>query len=67
MTELLTTRQAAALCGVAPGTIRSWASRGLLDRAGLDGRGHPLYRQLDVARAEAATRDHAGRTFGQAA
>lgn len=59
---LLTGPEAAALCNVAAATVRSWRRRGLLQVVGLDESGHPLYRQLDVARAEAATRRRAGRT-----
>jgi hypothetical protein len=67
MDELLTGPQAAELCGVSPITIRSWRHRGLLNAAGLDERGRPLYEQLAVARAEKATRKKAGRTLGQQA
>jgi DNA-binding transcriptional MerR regulator len=58
---LLTGPEAAALCGVATSTIRSWHRRGRLPVSGLDEQGRPMYRQLDVARAEAATRRRAGR------
>lgn len=58
---LLTGPEAALLCRVATATIRSWRRRGLLEPAGLDTQGRPLYRQLDIARAEAATRRRAGR------
>lgn len=58
---LLTGPEAALLCQVATATIRSWRRRGLLAAAGLDAQGRPLYRQLDIARAEAATRRRAGR------
>lgn len=64
---LLTTVEAAKLCRVKPGTVRQWVNRGHLDYA-RDDDGEPLtrdgvrvFRQLDVARAEHATRDHAGR------
>ena len=65
--ELLTGPQAADLCGVGPATIRQWKCRGLLAPAGLDERGRPLYRQLDVALAEKATRKRAGRNYVQRA
>jgi hypothetical protein len=58
---LLTGPQAATLCGVDPATIRSWRFRGLIEPAGLDSKGRPLYSQLAIARAEARTRDRAGR------
>lgn len=64
---LLTTAEAARLCRVKPGTIRLWVHRGHLAYA-VDENGQPLlrdglrvFRQLDVVRAEHATRDHAGR------
>lgn len=58
---LLSTVQAARLCRVEPATVRSWAHRGLIQPAGLDDRRRPLYDQLTIARAEAATRAKAGR------
>jgi DNA-binding transcriptional MerR regulator len=58
---LLYGSEVAKLCGVEPPTVRSWRHRNLLTPAGLDPRGRPLYRQLDAARAEAATRSKAGR------
>lgn len=61
--SLLTTAEAANTAGVTVTTIRSWVNRGHLEAAGLNERGHPLYRLLDVAKAEAATRDHARRTW----
>ncbi|MFG2589067.1 MerR family transcriptional regulator [Streptomyces sp. NPDC048438] len=75
-TELLTTAQAAAhadrgrqllsagAAHIRPCTIRQWASRGRLERAGLTEAGHPLYRLADVARAELATRSAALRLVG---
>jgi hypothetical protein len=52
---LLTVEQAADAAHVRPETIWQWDSRGLLARAGeVDGR--PLYAELDVLQAEAATR-----------
>ncbi|MFE0243272.1 MerR family transcriptional regulator [[Kitasatospora] papulosa] len=75
-TELLTTAQAAAHANKArqylsagaahirPTTIRDWASRGHLPRAGLTEAGHPMYRLVDVARAERATRSRALRLVG---
>lgn len=36
-----------------------------LERAGLNERGKPMYRLLDVARAERATRKRAGRNYPQ--
>lgn len=67
MDQLLTGPQAAKLCGVSPITIRSWKRRRILEPAGLDERGRPLYRHLDVALAERSTRDRAHRVPGQRA
>lgn len=67
MDELLTGPQAAELCGVSPTTIRSWNHRGLIEPAGLDERGRPLYTQLGIAQAEARTRQRAGRQLPAAA
>lgn len=60
--DLVSTNAAATAAGVAPGTIRSWASRGLLVAAVRRG-GKPLYRVLDVLDAErdARGRDQSGR------
>lgn len=75
-TDLLTTAQAAAhadrarqllsagAAHIRPTTIRDWASRGHLTRAGLTKAGHPLYRLADVAEAEYATRGRALRLVG---
>jgi len=49
---LLTTAQAAEVAGVKIGRIRQWNNRGHLERAGLDERGWPLYRALDVAKCK---------------
>ena len=57
----ITTDQAAAMARVQVGTIRAWVARGHLAKAGLDERGHNLYRPLDVARAEAKLRKAARR------
>lgn len=60
---LLTVAEAAQHCGVKPVTIRQWRHRGHLpiatDEHGNklhDHRGRPLFRLLDVARAEFKTR-----------
>jgi DNA-binding transcriptional MerR regulator len=59
----LTTRDAAMHCQVRPVTIRAWVARGHLRAADHTAQGHPLYRLLDVARAEAATRTAARRVL----
>jgi DNA-binding transcriptional MerR regulator len=60
----LDTAGAAELAGVKPQTISMWVARGHLTPAGRDGRGRPVYRQQDVARAERATRAGARRNVG---
>lgn len=60
--DLITTNDAATLCGVTVEAIRKWASRGQLAAAGIDERGRKLYRLIDVAKAERATRRRARRT-----
>lgn len=63
--SLITAKEAAALCGVSAVTIRTWSSRGYIDTRGegqklepkgRDRQGRNLYRLLDVAKAENATR-----------
>lgn len=61
---LLTTAQAAKLAGIAPGTMRCWASRGWISPAGLDERGHPLYKAADVRQAEREVRERGIATSG---
>jgi hypothetical protein len=68
--SLVLASEAAGLCGVAEVTIRRWAHRGYVDRTGTrqtllvsgkDTRGRNLYRLLDIAKAERATRERARR------
>lgn len=62
--SLVTAEEAATICGVRSVTVRQWASRGYgpakcktrLPQCGIDDRGRKLYRLLDVAKAEHATR-----------
>ena len=61
LNELISSSEAARLCGVALNTITTWRTRGLIEPSGLDDRGRPLYRFIDIARAERATRDRARR------
>lgn len=61
--SLVTATEAAAHAGVKAATVRSWASRGHLAASGEDDHGRPLYKLLDVVKAERATRDHARRSY----
>lgn len=56
--NLITATEAATLCGVTTAAVTNWSARGRLQVRGLDEKGRKLYRLLDVARAERATRDH---------
>lgn len=49
---LLTVPEAAEVAGVEKDRIRKWDRRGHLERAGLNGRGWPVYRALDVAKCK---------------
>ena len=62
--RLLTTAEAAEAAHVTEGTIRDWARarNPLITPAARDGDGRPLYRELDVLRAEARTRRKARET-----
>jgi hypothetical protein len=57
---------AAELAGVPEGTVRQWKSRHHLEPAAMDGR-RPLFRKIDVLRAEAATERLGRRRATQAA
>lgn len=58
---MLTTAQAATICGVTAATIRKWAQLGHIEAVGLDRAGRKLYRLIDVARYEKQTRVASGR------
>lgn len=62
--RLLTARQAAALIGVEPATIRRWVARGYLTPWPMPGRAH-LFREIDVLVAERDTRRRGGKHGGQ--
>lgn len=71
---LWTVAEAAGHAGVTEATVRSWAYRGHLPvarntegREIRDGHGRPRFWPLDVARAEARTRQRARRTIQTAA
>ena len=57
----LTATQAAAYAGVTVAAIVNWRNRGHLPVTCHDPHGRPLYRLLDVARAERKTRKRARR------
>jgi DNA-binding transcriptional MerR regulator len=59
--SLITTAEAATICGVTVSAIRQWAFKGLITASGIDERGRKLYRLLDVAKAEHITREKARR------
>lgn len=57
----ITATEAAALCGVALCTITKWVRENRIQPVGLNPQGRKLYRLLDVAKAEHATRARARR------
>lgn len=57
---LLDRERAAMLCDVSPDAITAWVRRGHLPVVSREGRS-PLFDPLDVARAEAKTRERARR------
>lgn len=59
--SLITAAEAATLCNVSTSTIYVWVNRGTLAPSGINNQGHKVYRLLDVAKAERATRDRARR------
>ena len=59
--QLFGTVEAAALMGVSTVTIHSWRRRNHLTPAAFDVNGWPLYRGMDLLRAEAKTRRRARR------
>lgn len=57
-------RWASILTGVDQARIRQWKSRGHLEASGTDERGRPLYRGIDVLRAQATAEANTARTQG---
>lgn len=55
-------RWVATMTGTSQAQIRQWKARGHLEAAGVDERGRPTYRGLDVLRAQAAAEANATRT-----
>ncbi|MET7944360.1 hypothetical protein [Streptomyces sp. NPDC005302] len=69
-TTFWTALEAAEAAGVKPNVVRNWKYRGRLvqartadDRPMSNLAGQPLFRAIDVIRAEKATRTHARRTY----
>ncbi|WP_327131999.1 helix-turn-helix domain-containing protein [Streptomyces sp. NBC_01343] len=63
----LTVADAAEMASVSPFTVYSWIRRGHLPVGGLAPGGQKLFRHLDVARAEMATRSRAKRKLSPVA
>jgi hypothetical protein len=57
----ITATEAAQLCGVALCTITKWARDGRIQPTGINEQGRKVYRLLDIAKAEYATRKKARR------
>lgn len=57
LNTLVNTTEAASIAGVTVAAISNWKDRGLIQPAGLDDRGRPLYRLADIAKAERSTRN----------
>lgn len=62
-TTLWTVAEAAEAAQVRPNTVRNWKYRGVLQQAGEDHNGRPLFRAIDVINAEKATREKARRVY----
>jgi hypothetical protein len=57
----ITATQAASYCGVAVCTITKWAREGRINPVGVSPQGRKLYKLLEVAKAEHATKERARR------
>lgn len=57
----ITASEAAQLCGVALCTITKWVRESRIQPVGINRQGRKVYKLLDVAKAERATRDRARR------
>jgi len=62
-TTLWNVKQAAHAAGVSENTVHNWRYRGRLEVAGRDRKDRPLFRAIDVIRAEKATRERARRVY----
>lgn len=65
-TEYWTTKDAATAMDVSPATVASWRRNGYLTSIEGSPRGRPLYRRVDVVRAERMAYEAAMRTSGSA-
>lgn len=63
ITTLWTVSQAAEAAQVTPNVVHNWRYRGRLAIAGRDHNDRPLFRAIDVIRAEKVTRERARRTY----
>ena len=63
---LWTVEESADAAQVSPNVVRNWKYRGRLEQAGTDWRGRPVFRAIDVIRAEKATREKARRQYAAA-
>jgi hypothetical protein len=70
--SLLSTTDAASIAGVSVAAVSNWRERGYLncngervylEPAGYDRRNRPMYRWIDIAKAEHATRGRARRVW----
>jgi hypothetical protein len=66
-TTLWTVAESAEAAQVRPNVVRNWKYRGVLQQAGEDRNGRPLFRAIDVIKAEKATREKARRVYSHAA
>lgn len=62
-TTLWNVKQAAQAAGVSENTVHNWRYRGRLEVAGRDRNKRPLFRAIDVIRAEKTTRERARRVY----
>ncbi|MEU8839936.1 MerR family transcriptional regulator [Streptomyces roseus] len=62
-TTLWTVAEAAEAARVKANVVRNWCYRGKLKAAETDHRGRPVFRAIDVIRAEKATRERARRVY----
>jgi hypothetical protein len=66
-TTLWSVAEAAEAAEVKPNVVHNWRYRGRLQIAARDHQGRPLFRAIDVVKAERATREKARRVYPVAA